>query len=242
MTQKKPSTIAVITARGGSKGLPGKNIIDLGGKPLLAWTIEAALQAKSIDRVILSTDYEDIAEVGRKYGAEVPFLRPAHLASDTAHSPDVVEHAIDFIEQAEGVAFDIAVMLQPTSPYRNATHLDEAFERFLACGRDSLISIKHQDYPPWWMFKLEGDKLGQAFPYEPGVNVFNLERQQFPKIYRPNGAMYFTGRKRLKETGDLVNPYNCGYYEMSIDDSCDIDTLADLMVARAVLEKRQSQA
>ena len=104
--EKTQTKIAVITARGGSKGLPGKNIIDLHGKPLISYTIESALKSKHIDRLILSTDYEDIADVGRKYGAEVPFIRPKHLATDTAHSPDVVEHAINFVEREDGVSFN----------------------------------------------------------------------------------------------------------------------------------------
>lgn len=235
VSDPKPLTVAVITARGGSKGLPGKNIIDLGGKPLLAYTVEAALAARSIDRVVVSTDYEDIAEVGRRFGAEVPFLRPAALASDTAHSPDVVEHAVDFLEKAEGVRFDVAVMLQPTSPYRTADHIDAAAQAFFACGLDSLISVKHQDYPPWWMFKLDGPRLATAVPWEDGVNVFNLERQQFPKVYRPNGATYFTWRRYLADSGNIVNPDSCGHYVMDMIDSVDIDTPVDLAVARALL-------
>jgi len=116
-------TVAFITARGGSKGLPGKNISDLGGKPLLAYTVEVALASKSINRYLVSTDYEDIAEASRNAGSEVPFIRPESLGTDTAHSPEVVEHAIDFIEKTEGVTVNIAMMLQPTSPFRTGKHL-----------------------------------------------------------------------------------------------------------------------
>ncbi len=232
--------IAVITARGGSKGLPGKNIVDLGGKPLLAYTIEAALESKAIDRVVLSTDYEDIADVGRRFGAEVPFLRPAKLATDTAHSPDVVEHAVDFIERQDNVACKYVMMLQPTSPFRTARHIDEAVEIFFKSGLDSLISIKTQNYPPWWMFRLDGDRLAAAVPWKEGVNVFNLERQEFPSVYRPNGALYITSRERLRQTHDIVNPHSCGYYKMSEEDSVDIDHPVDLAVAKAVLEQRKA--
>jgi len=231
---QKKSTIAVITARGGSKGLPGKNIIDLGGKPLLVYTIEAALDAESIDRVILSTDYEDIAEVGKQAGAEVPFIRPSYLATDTAHHPDVVEHAISFIEEQEDVSFKIAVMLQPTSPFRTQRHLEEAMMKYLNEANESLIAIKHQDYPPWWMFKVEDSQLVPSVPWKEGVNVFNLERQEFPKVYRPNGAIYITSREALKRSGDLVNPSSCGYYEMTEEDSVDIDNPTDLAVAKAL--------
>jgi CMP-N-acetylneuraminic acid synthetase len=235
----RKSVVAVVTARGGSKGLPGKNIADLGGKPLLAWTLEAARASRRIDRLVLSTDSPEIADVGRSWGAEVPFLRPAELATDTAHSPDVVEHAVAFVEKAEGVGFDYAVMLQPTSPFRTAQHIDEAIEKFESSGLDSLIAIKPQDYPPWWMFRLDGERLVAAVPWTAGVNVFNLERQEFPKVYRPNGAFYITHRRRLRERGDLVNPDSCGYYVMNAEDSCDIDTLSDLLLARAILDQRR---
>jgi CMP-N,N'-diacetyllegionaminic acid synthase len=234
MNKKVQYTIAIITARGGSKGLPGKNIIDLGGKPLLTYTIAAALESRNIDRVILSTDDQDIVEIGKKYGAEVPFLRPSSLATDTAHSPDVVEHAIGFLEESEGIYCDIAVMLQPTSPFRTGGHIDEAMEKYRSEDNESLISIKPQDYPPWWMFKTIGRQLKPAVPWKEGVNVFNLERQEFPEIYRPNGAIYITNRNQLKKKGNLVNPDSCGYYEMSIEDSVDIDNFTDLAVARTL--------
>ena len=229
---KCTSIIAVITARGGSKKLPGKNIVDLGGKPLLAYTIEAGLESHRIDRLVLSTDSEGIAEVGRRCGAEVPFLRPAHLATDTAHSPDVVEHAVDFLERAEGAEFSHVIMLQPTSPFRTSRHIDDAVDAFEKTDYDSYITVRQQEHPPWWSFLVENGQLKTACPWEPGVNVFNLERQQFPPVYVPNGAFYITARDYLRRTLSIVNPDSCGALIMNEDDSMDIDTAMDLAVAQ----------
>ena len=232
--------ISVITARGGSKALPGKNVALLGGRPLIAYTIKASLNSKFIGTTVVSTDYEDIRKIAIEHGAEAPFLRPAELATDTAHSPDVVEHAVSFYEKNYNKRYEITVMLQPTSPFRTSRHLDEAIEKFLEdTTLDSLISIKKQDYPPWWMFKLAGNRLKPAFEFEKGVNVFNLERQQFPAVYRPNGAIYITRRRYLTESGSIVNPANNGFYIMSEEDSIDIDNKAGLYEAEMEFQRRK---
>ena len=235
-------TIGVIPARGGSKSLPRKNIVDLGGKPLLAYTVEAALDAKCLDTVLLSTDDDEIADVGRRFGVEVPFKRPSELATDTSHSPDVMEHAITFVEERTDIKYDIAVMLQPTSPFRTARHIDEAMDRFLAGTADSLVSVKKQDYPPWWMFKLENERLVPILEYhDPGVNVFNLERQQFSPVYRPNGAIYIIWRRFLTEYHDMVNPHSCCYYTMELEASVDIDNYSDLYGAEKILASKNGK-
>lgn len=236
---KKRKIIAVITARGGSKGLPGKNIIDLGGKPLLAYTILAGIESELIDTVVVTTDDKKIKRVAIEWGAEVPFLRPAELSNDKAHTPDAVEHAVSFYEKELKKDYDVVVTLQPTSPFRNGNLIDKAIIKFLDdLTLDSLISIKRQDYPPWWMFKLNNNRLYPYFNYQDGVNVFNLERQQFPKVYRPNGAIYVTWRKYLLENNAIVNPENNGYFVMSENDSIDIDNMSDLYSAKYEIEKR----
>ncbi|HAH21844.1 MAG TPA: hypothetical protein DCL49_13210 [Candidatus Omnitrophica bacterium] len=233
--------LSVILARGASKGLPGKNIILLGDKPLIAYTIEASLGSRYINTTAVSTDSESIRQIAIKYGAEAPFLRPADLATDTAHSPDAVKHAVIFYENERKAVYDIVVMLQPTSPFRASRHIDEAIEKFLQDQTlDSLISVRKQDYPPWWMFTLEGNRLCPAFNFQEGVNVFNLERQQFPVVYRPNGAIYLMRYAYLMRQGSIVNSMNNGFYIMSEDDSVDIDTRADLYAAEAELAKRKS--
>jgi len=232
--------ISVITARGGSKALPGKNIIPLGGKPLLAHTVEASLNSKYIHTTVVSTDYENIRQVAIDYGAEAPFLRPAEFATDQAHSSDVVEHAISYYEKELNKNFEISVMLQPTSPFRMGQHIDESIEKFLEDPTlDSLISVKKQGHPPWWMFKAEDNRLTTAFKYETGENVFNLERQQFPTVYVPNGAIYVTWRKYLSETGNIVNPDNNGFYLMKDEDSIDIDSRMDLALAELRIGQRE---
>lgn len=236
-TQKR--ALAVITARGGSKGVPRKNVLPLGGKPLIAWTIEAALAAKRLARVIVSTDDEEIAEISRRYGADVPFKRPVELATDTSHHPDVMIHAVNFMAEHRGESFETVLCLQPTVPFRRAEHIDAGIDAFYASGAESLIAVKPQDYPPWWMFRLDGDRIRPAFEYKPGVNVFNLERQEFPKVYRPNGAIYVTWIASLLRDKRLVNPSDCAYVVMDIRDSLDIDTVADFAAGEALLSMRK---
>jgi len=230
--KNKLNIICIITARSGSKGLKNKNIRKLKGLPLLAYTVLAAKRSKILTRVILSTDSKLYANIGLKFGAEIPFIRPKNLATSTAHHPDVVNHAVKFLEKKEKFKFDYIMMLQPTSPYRNAKHIDEAIKKFLKEKNDSLISIKKQDYPPWWMFLIKKNKLGQFLKFK-RKNVFNLERQEFPKLFRPNGAIYISKRKVLYQ-GNLINPKSCGYYLMNEKNSIDIDNIIDLKVAENI--------
>ena len=132
----------------------------------------------------------------------------------------------------ENTKFDYVVMLQPTSPFRKSKHINEAIKKFLIESNNSLISIKKQDYPPWWLFTLKKNKLSQFLKFK-NKNVFNLERQEFPSLYRPNGAIYVSKRKVLY-SGNLINPVSCGYYIMDEKDSIDIDNLIDLKVAENI--------
>ncbi len=230
--KKLLNIICIITARSGSKGLKNKNIKKLKGLPLMAHTIIAAKKSSILTRVILSTDSKLYAKIGLKFGAEVPFIRPKKLATSKAHHPDVVSHAVKFIEKKDNIKFDYVLMLQPTSPFRKSNHIDGAIKKFLREKNNSLISIKKQDYPPWWLFVLKKEKLGQFIKFK-NKNVFNLERQEFPKLYRPNGAIYISKRSVLSK-GDLINPKSCGYYVMDEKDSIDIDNLIDLKVAENI--------
>jgi CMP-N,N'-diacetyllegionaminic acid synthase len=237
--KQRPRILAVITARGGSKGVPRKNVLPLGGKPLLAWTAEAALSSNRLDRVILSTDDQEIADIGKSYGLDIPFERPSELAGDTSHHPEVMIHATRFVREEQGDDFDVVMCLQPTVPFRKPKHIDEAIDVFLESKADSLISLKAQDYPPWWFFKLDGDRICPAIEYKSGVNVFNMERQQFDKVYRPNGAIYITWTKSLEMNNRIVDPSDCAYYIMSEADSVDIDTVEDFARAEAMLKYQQ---
>lgn len=156
--------IAIIPARGGSKGLPGKNIKEMCGKPLIAYTIEVALKSKSIDHVILSTDDEEIATVAKKYGAEVPFMRPAELASDTAMAVDNYIYTIGRLEKEWNTKIDSFVVLQPTSPLRIAEDIDGAVELFNARNADSVVTYVKEAHPIFWHKKIdENNKLEDYF-------------------------------------------------------------------------------
>jgi len=231
------AVIAVIPARGGSKGLPNKNILDLEGKPIIAYTIEAALKSRYVDRVIVSTDSPEIAGVARQFGAEVPFMRPAELATDTAHTPPVIEHAVSFLE-AEGFSPDFVLTLQPTSPLRKAGHIDQCVE-LMAKGYHSAVTVKPSEYPPYWMVTMEGNK---AVPFvNDGTDYTLLERQELRKTYQINGAVYVTKRNILKQKGVIIDFKNCGVCEMEHKESLDIDTAEDWERIRLVLKRRKGE-
>jgi CMP-N-acetylneuraminic acid synthetase len=235
---KGKTVVAVIPARAGSKGLPGKNIRKLLDKPLIAYTIKAALQSKFIDRTIVSTDGKKIADVARRYGAEVPFLRPAHLATDTAHTPPVIEHAISYLEKNENYKVDIVVTLQPTNPLRRAEHIDLGIKKFLKASTDSLIGVK-EAFPPWWLFKPKGNRVIPFIEFKKGVNALNLERQQLPKVYQVNGALYVTKRDYLRRANSLVNQKSCAYLLMDEESSLDVDTPLDFKIIEQVLKAKK---
>lgn len=236
MTQ--PHIVAVIPARSGSKGVPGKNIRWLHGKPLLAYTIEAATRAPCLNRVLLTTDSEEIADVGRRYGAEVPFLRPADLARDDTHTPPVIEHAVSYLETIQRYGVDIVVTLQPTSPFRGPDHIAAAVERLVASPHlDSVISVREVTCPPFWMLRGEGDRL---VPFvSDGVDYSLLERQQLPTLYQPNGAIYVTRRTLLRDHGVLFSAFRggqTGFVVMDWRSSIDIDTELDFVAAEAMAQ------
>jgi N-acylneuraminate cytidylyltransferase/CMP-N,N'-diacetyllegionaminic acid synthase len=162
-------------------------------------------------------------------------MRPAELAGDVSRQADVAAHAARFMMEKRGHPYDAILCLQPTSPLRKPHHIDEAVAQFFDSGADSLISLKEQDYPPWWMFLLDDQKIRPAFEYRRGVNVFDMVRQQFPSVYRPNGAIYVTWTDYLMRTGRLVNIDNCAYYLMPDADSVSIDTALHFATAEAMV-------
>ena len=177
--------IAIIPARGGSKGLPGKNIMPLNGKPLIAYAVEAGLKSKYIDRVIVSTEDEEIARIAVQYGAELPFMRPAELATDTAMAVDNYIYTIGRLEKESGKPIDAFVVLQPTSPLRRAEDIVGAVELFMQKDADSVVSYCQEDHPITWHKYL--DEEGRF------VNLFEVSlknRQDFRVSYYPNGAVY----------------------------------------------------
>lgn len=198
MSIDNKKVLAVITARGGSTGIPGKNIKLLGGKPLLAWSIESAKQAKTIDKLILSTDAEDIAAVGREHGIEVPFMRPAELAqSETPHLP-VMQHALLEMERRNDERYDIAVIIQPTSPFRPPQYIDDVVEALAASSADSAVSVYqvNTDYHPTKMKVF--DEQGHLVPYcSCAAERQGTRRQDMTPVYKRSSHVYAMTRECL---------------------------------------------
>lgn len=211
--------LGLITARGGSKGVPHKNILSVGGKPLLVWTVDAGLGSTVIDQLILSSDDEGIMSVGRSHGCEVPFCRPPELATDESSSMDVVLHALD---NKQG--FDVVVLLQPTSPLRTAADIDAACKLFANQCAPACVSVCAVEQNPYWMYKL--DELGRLSPLIDGPDRYT-RRQDLPPIYVPNGAIYIADVAWLRQSRSFLTHETIAY-KMPSDRSLDIDTFADI--------------
>lgn len=216
--------LAVIPARGGSKGIPHKNIIDLCGKPLIGYTIEAALGSRYIDYVIVSTDDMEIASIAVRFGAEVPFLRPSELASDTSKTLDAILHVI-FALKCRGMEFSDLVLLQPTQPLRTSGDIDSAVEVYNESGRKSLVSVSEVDDNPLLIRTIEGNRL------KPLIQMSSTcRRQDMPKYYRVNGCIYINSIDEIDETTSFND--NIIPFEMKKSHSVDVDELSDLAVAK----------
>nr|WP_297767869.1 acylneuraminate cytidylyltransferase family protein [uncultured Butyrivibrio sp.] len=226
--------IALIPARGGSKGLPGKNIKKLNGKPLIQYTIEAARRAKCIDRVVVTTDDLQIAEIAKLAGAEVPFMRPDYLSSDNASAVDVYLHAMDNLKgMLDNNKF---MVLLPTAPLRNETHIDQAYELFMASEAETLVSVKNADVPPnWYMFINENGKL--EIPTFASETTSLGNRQSYSSYYIPNGAIYILDYNLLKMNRTYYSDNTVPYVMNSLD-SVDIDNIDDFEYAEYLLTKR----
>jgi len=223
--------LALIAARGGSKGLPRKNVLMAGGRPLIAWTIGAALESAAVDKVVLSSDDDEIMEAANAWGCAVPFRRPDGLATDTASSMDVVLHALD---QLPG--FEYIVLLQPTSPLRTAADIDAAFALLKSSGAPSCVSVTEADQSPYWMFNLTEDgKLLNLLPQRSDLT----RRQDLPPVYVLNGALYIARVDWLRKSNSFTAD-GCVAYLMSKQNSIDIDTAEDFELFRSRLESSQS--
>ena len=228
---KEQKILAVITARGGSKGVPQKNIRPLLGKPLIAYTIQAALQSKTLNRTIVSTDDETIAHVSKQYGAEVPFLRPQHLATDAATSLSVLQHAVRYLADKEDYLADIIVCLQPTSPLRSAEDIDQAVTLCLRTGSDSVVSLCQAEHHPYWMEKVVA---GRIYPLMEADDEKYQRRQDLPPVYQLNGAIRVIKRNILLEEERMAGD-NALAYIMPQERSIDIDTPIDFKIAELIL-------
>lgn len=225
--------IALIPARGGSKGLPRKNVLPLHGKPLIAWTIEAALQSSCISEVYVTTDDDEIRSVSEKYGAKC-IVRPSYLASDTANSESVIVHAINYLNK-ESASIGEITLLQPTSPLRTSKHIDEAILEFRTKNASLVISVFEPAHTPIkaYILKSTGELIGlfsESAPYS--------RRQDLPIAFQPNGAIYVFACDVFmeKESFPLTNVFP---YIMNEQDSGDVDTLKDLLqIERLIKESK----
>jgi CMP-N,N'-diacetyllegionaminic acid synthase len=221
------SILALITARGASKRVPGKNLVDIGGKPLIAWTVEAAQKSKYIDRVILSSDATDIIDVAEEFGCEVPFRRPVELATDTTSSAEVIIHALDNIEEE----YDYLVLLQPTSPFRIAEDIDDCLEVCIKRNAPSAVSLNLSDKPPAWMYTLDTDGGIQAVTNEGSEAT---RKQDIPDVYVLNGAVFVSSIEHFRKAKSFLGPETLGL-PMPAERSIDIDTSFDVSLARALI-------
>lgn len=221
------SVLALVIARGGSKGLPGKNLVQLGGRPLIAWTIEAAHKSKYVDRVVISSDDAEIIEAACRYGAEAPFVRPARLATDEASSIDVVLDALDRLP-----AFEIVVLLQPTSPLRTAEDIDNALNRLQLSGAPCCVSVRPADDHPYWTFQIL--ETGRLARYCEPAEGMPFRRQDLPAAWSLNGAIYAARCDWLQRERCFLGPDTVAQ-PMPTERSLDIDSQADLNQAHAVI-------
>lgn len=227
---KNKRILALIPARGGSKGIKDKNIIELFGKPLIAYSIDAAKNSKYIDGILVSTDSEKIAEVSKKYGASVPFLRPYELATDTATTLDVVLHAINYVNKEEK-KYDTLILLQPTAPLRKTEDIDSAIEKFFLFDEKSLVSVSEVDDNPILIRMIDDNER-----LKPLINQNSTcRRQDMPVYYRINGCIYINNIADLDENTSFND--NEISYIMSKEHSVDIDEYRDLCVAEYYLKR-----
>ena len=234
---KQIKTVAIILARGGSKGVPRKNIRDLYGKPLIAYAIEPGLQATTIDRVIVSTDDEEIADIAKEYGAEVPFIRPTELAEDNTADMPVYRHLIEWLKENEDYSFDLLVNLRCTTPLKTAKMIDDAVNLLKTGNCDSVrtANLVRGEEHPYWMFKKGDDGIAESF-----VDGIKLEdyhqRQLLPPCYALN---FLVDAMRVDVV--MKSSYPCGTKVklLEIEDilrTLDIDTEEDLAICNALLE------
>ena len=216
------TVLAIVPARGGSKGVFRKNIREVAGKPLIAWTIEEVKKSKYVDRFILSSEDAEIIRTAERLGCDVPFIRPAELAQDDTPGIAPVLHAIETL----AAVYDYVVLLQPTSPLRRAEDIDGCMELCLRRNAPACVSVTQSAYNPYWMFTVNGN--GQMTPVMPSACTF-YRRQDLPTIYAVNGAVYVAKREWLQEKKTFISDETIAY-RMPEERSLDIDSEFDLRV------------
>lgn len=220
--------LAIIPARGGSKGIPRKNIKLLAEKPLIAWTIEEAKKSKYIDRLILSSEDEEIIRVAKEYGCEVPFIRPKELALDDTPGIEPVIHAINTLPEK----YDYVCLLQPTSPLRKVEDIDGCIEKCIKNNADSCVSVTEVDQHPYWMYEINNEeKLKPLF-----IDNNIARRQDLPKIYILNGAVYLAKTNQILNKLDFVTKDTLSFI-MDKRRSVDVDDINDFAYTEYLINK-----
>jgi len=225
------TVLAIIPARGGSKGVQRKNIREVAGKPLIAWTIEEANKSKYIDRLILSSEDDEIITIAKQWGCEVPFVRPQELAEDETPGIEPVIHAIKTLRDK----YDYVVLLQVTSPLRSVEDIDGCLELMIKQGAISCVSVTEPEKSPYWMYKMSksSHRLDPLIPQDRDISC----RQDLPKVYALNGAVYVNRCDYLINTKKMINDETIGYM-MPKERSVDIDTEADFVYLNYILSKK----
>ena len=226
------SVLAIIPARGGSKEIPRKNIREVGGKPLIAWTIEEAKKSKYIDRLILSSENEEIIKVAKAWGCEVSFVRPMELAQDDTPGIEPVLHAIKSIHEK----YDYVVILQPTSPLRKVEDIDGCIELCAKRNVPACVSVTEPDKSPYWMFTI--NKKGQLNSFVASVRPVT-RRQDLPRVYALNGAVYVAKKDWLEKNKTFISEETVAYV-MGKERSVDVDDLFDLQLCEFFLVHKNS--
>lgn len=232
--------LAIIPARGGSKTIPKKNIKPLLGRPLIGYTFDSAKKSKLITRIILTTDDEEIGNLGRKNSVEVPFLRPKELAEDTTPTLPVLIHAINFLKNKENYYPDYIILLQPTVPLRTENHIDEALKILIKSKKDSIVSVTEipSHFNPQWQLDIQDNKLVFFLNKEKSLGKIITRKQDLPKTYYRNGAIYAFPTKTLMEKNSLYGD-ECVPYIMPEESSVNIDTLKEFLIAELILKNRK---
>lgn len=228
--------LVIIPARGGSKRLPRKNVRLLGGRPLVKWSIDAALAAQVFCDVLLTTDDEEIAAIGREAGALVPWLRPAELATDTANTIDVLKHALNWYEADRG-SVDVVVLLQPTCPFRRKESVLGALQLFLeqpsGVDRPTVVSVSPASVPPEWCFRIETS----TSVMQPVLGWLELGKrsQDLQTAVQLNGSIYIASSATIRAGRQLIKPGSLAFLMPNPEEGVDIDTEGDWMMAEAIL-------
>jgi CMP-N,N'-diacetyllegionaminic acid synthase len=222
--------LAIVPARGGSKGVPRKNIRLLAGKPLIAWTIDEAKKSRYIDRLILSSEDDEIIEVAREFGCEIPFKRPDELAQDDTPGIESVIHAINTLEEK----YDFVVLLQPTSPLRTVEDIDGCIHHCIITESPACVSLTEAQQSPYWMYHLDDDM--KLKPFMQNGEKIN-RRQNLPKVYALNGAVYVAESEFINKNRSFLTEETVGYI-MSEENSLDIDTEFDFAYCEWLVKRR----